>query len=135
MLATPRRPFSMPLHPVIQTALAKAADEAASHTLPIAEARARARLPYVRSQPPTPVAQVHDLQISGPGGYRALRIYVPSGEGPFGVLVFFHGSGFAMLDLDTHDEICRRLCANGNCVVASLDYRLAPEHTFPAAPD
>jgi acetyl esterase len=78
---------------------------------------------------------VHNLQIPGPGGHRSLRIYVPGGQGPFGVLVFFHGSGFSMLDLDTHDEICRRLCASGGCVVASLDYRLAPEHPFPAAPD
>lgn len=125
----------MPLHPTIQAALDKAANDPPYQTLPISEARARVRLTYLRTLPPTPVAEVHDLPVPGPGGEIPVRIYIPFGEGPFGVLVFFHGSGFAMLDLDTHDETCRRLCADGGCVVASVDYRLAPEHPFPAAPD
>jgi len=49
--------------------------------------------------------------------------------------VFFHGSGFVLCSLDTHDGMCRNLCAGAGCVVASVDYRLAPEHKFPAGPD
>ena len=51
------------------------------------------------------------------------------------MLVFYHGSGFVLCSLDTHDGICRNLCAGAGCVVASVDYRLAPEHPFPAAPE
>jgi acetyl esterase len=60
---------------------------------------------------------------------------MPKGEGPFPLMVFFHGSGFVVCDLDTHDGMCRNLCAGAHCVVVSVDYRLAPEHKFPAAPD
>ena len=62
-------------------------------------------------------------------------MYTPEGEGPFPLMVFFHGSGFVVCDLDTHDGLCRNLCAGTNAVVVSVDYRLAPEHKFPAAPD
>ena len=61
-----------------------------------------------------------------------MRIYTPRGTGPFPLLVFFHGSGFVLCSLDTHDGMCRNLCAGAGCVVASVDYRLAPEHKFPA---
>src|SRR5499427_1202934 len=54
------------------------------------------------------------------------------GTGPFPLLVFFHGSGFVLCSLDTHDGMCRNPCAGAECVVASVDYRLAPEHKFPA---
>ena len=54
---------------------------------------------------------------------------------PLPLLVFFHGGGFVVCDLGTHDALCRNLCAGAGCVVASVDYRLAPEHRFPAAPD
>jgi acetyl esterase len=65
----------------------------------------------------------------------ALRIYTPLSEGPFPLLVFFHGSGFVLCSLNTHDGMCRNLCAGADCVVVSVDYRLAPEHKFPAALD
>ena len=61
-----------------------------------------------------------------------LRIYTPLGTGPFPLLVFCHGSGFVLCSLDTHDGMCRNLCAGAACVVVSVDYRLAPEHKFPA---
>ena len=57
----------------------------------------------------------------------------PLGKGPFPLMVFFHGSGFVVCSLDTHDGMCRNLCAGTGCVVVSVDYRLAPEHKFPAA--
>ncbi|HEY6870928.1 MAG TPA: alpha/beta hydrolase, partial [Novosphingobium sp.] len=69
--------------------------------------------------------------IPGPGGDLALRIYRPQGNGPFPLLVFFHGSGFVLCSLDTHDGMCRNLCAGGQCIVVSVDYRLAPETPFP----
>jgi acetyl esterase len=125
----------MPLHPVIQAALFSAAGSAPYHALPIAQARAQARQGYPRVDPPLAVGAVHDLRISGPGGPMGLRIYRPHGDGPHPVIVFFHGSGFVVLDLDSHDDICRRLCRGASCMVVSVDYRLAPEHKFPAAPD
>ena len=125
----------MALHPVIQAALASAAGVPPYHTLPIAQARAQARQAYPKVPVPVAVAGVHGTWMPGPGGPMALRIYRPRGPGPHPVVVFFHGSGFVMLDLDTHDDICRRVCAGASCVVVSVDYRLAPEHKFPAAPD
>lgn len=64
-----------------------------------------------------------------------LRVYTPLGTGPFPVLLFIHGSGFVACDLDTHDAMCRNLCAEARCLVVAVDYRLAPEHKFPAAID
>lgn len=125
----------MPLHPVIQKALSLAAGSLPYHALPIAQARAQARQGYPMVDPPFPVGAVHELEIPGPGGVTRLRMYCPRGDGPHPVIVFFHGSGFVVLDLDSHDDICRRLCAGASCMVVSVDYRLAPEHKFPAAPD
>ena len=81
------------------------------------------------------VAAVEDRVIAGPGGDLALRIYTPQGSGPFPVTVYMHGGGFVVGDLDTQDMIARALCAWGETLVVSVDYRLAPEHPFPAAPD
>lgn len=125
----------MPLHSVIEAALSAAVGSPPYHALPIVQARALARQAYPNRKVPVPVGEVSDLSIPGPGGALALRIYRPSGPGLHPVIVFFHGSGFVILDLDTHDDICRRLCAGASCVVVSVDYRLAPEHKFPAAPD
>lgn len=125
----------MPLHPVIQKALAAGEGIPAYFELPIAEARVQAKKAYPANPAPVPVGAVRDLCIPGPARAIAVRLYTPTGQDPHPLLVFFHGSGFVMLDLDTHDDVCRRLCAGASCVVASVDYRLAPEHKFPAAPD
>jgi acetyl esterase len=125
----------MALHPVIQAALSSAAGLPAYDALPIAQARAQAKLGYPARKEPVPVGEVRNMTIAGPGGALALRIYRPMDQSPSPVVVFFHGSGFVILDLDTHDDICRRLCAGASCVVVSVDYRLAPENKFPAAPD
>lgn len=82
--------------------------------------------------PPADLADVSEQTIDGPGGPLRIRSYTPQGTGPFPLLVFFHGSGFVLCSLDTHDGMCRNLCAGAGCVVASVDYRLAPEHKFPA---
>ncbi|MES2536960.1 MAG: alpha/beta hydrolase [Pseudomonadota bacterium] len=125
----------MPLHPVIQAALASAEGVPPYHTLPVGQARAQAKKGYPPKQTPVPVDAVRDFAIPGPAGAIPVRVYTPPGTGPHPILVFFHGSGFVLLDLDTHDDICRRLCSGASCVVVSVDYRLAPENKFPAGPD
>jgi len=90
----------------------------------------------VASAPPgEPVAKVENRVIPGPAGEIPVRIYTPEGTGPFPVLVFFHGGGWVICNLDTHDPLCRSLANGAGCVVVSVDYRLAPEHKFPAAPE
>src|SRR6202043_3985800 len=64
-----------------------------------------------------------------------IRIYTPAGDSPFPLLVFFHGGGWVACNLDTHDNVCRNLANGAGCIVLSVDYRLAPEHKFPAAPE
>lgn len=81
------------------------------------------------------VAQTEDRIIAGPGGALPIRIYTPQGTGAFPVIVYLHGGGYVVGDLDTQDMIARALCAWGEGVVISVDYRLAPEHKFPAAVD
>ncbi|MFM9883765.1 MAG: alpha/beta hydrolase [Burkholderiales bacterium] len=125
----------MPLHPRIARALKAAEGMPPYDTLPIDQARAQVKLAYPPRVPPIPVRSVENRAIPGPGGTIPIRIYWPDDTGPLPLLVFFHGSGFVLLDLDTHDDICRRLCQGGRCIVVSVDYRLAPEHKFPAGPD
>jgi acetyl esterase len=83
----------------------------------------------------TPVAAVEDLVIAGPAGDLPVRVYTPEGWGPFPIVVFFHGGGWVLGSLDTHDPFCRALCSGAGCVVVSVGYRLAPEYRFPAASD
>jgi acetyl esterase len=86
--------------------------------------------------PPGPEVDVVDRTVPGPAGEIPVRVYRPSGaEGPLGVLVYLHGGGWTIGGLDTHDHPCRTLCAEAGIVVVSVDYRLAPEHPFPAALD
>lgn len=82
---------------------------------------------------PEAVAQIEEVTIPGPAGDIRVRIYTPDGEGPFPALVYCHGGGWVVGDLDTVDVPCRRLATRASCVVVSVDYRLAPEHRFPAA--
>jgi acetyl esterase len=78
------------------------------------------------------VGDVRETVVPGGDGDRAARVYTPEGEGPWPTTVFLHGGGFVIGDLDTHDQTCRRLCRDADTVVLSVDYRLAPEHPFPA---
>ena len=84
--------------------------------------------------PPEPVEAVEDLSIDGPGGPLALRLYRPGVPVP-PLLVFLHGGGWVIGDLDIQDGLCRALANRAGCAVLSVDYRLAPEHPFPAAAD
>jgi acetyl esterase len=82
---------------------------------------------------PEEVAHVEDVAIVGSKGNDiVMRVYRPDGDGIKPVLVFFHGGCWVFCDLDTHDNLCRYLCHHADCVVVSVDYRLAPEHKFPA---
>lgn len=85
---------------------------------------------------PDEVAEVRDLTASGPGGPIPLRLYRGIGaetDKPLPALVFFHGGGFVIGDLDSHDGVCRMLANAMRAIVVAVDYRLAPEHKFPAA--
>ena len=84
---------------------------------------------------PTPVGRVEDRRIPGPAGEIPVRIYTPEGGGPFPLVAFFHGGGFVLCSLETHDELCRAMCRDAGAVVVSVDYRLAPEAKYPAAAD
>ncbi|MGY6502573.1 MAG: alpha/beta hydrolase [Acidimicrobiales bacterium] len=85
--------------------------------------------------PAGPDVATVDRTIPGPVGDLGVRIYTPPGDGPFGVLVFFHGGGWTIGSLATHDHPCRTLCHEAGVVVVAVDYRLAPEHPFPAPLD
>lgn len=80
---------------------------------------------------PEPIAHVEDRVIDGATGAIPIRIYTPQGSGPFPLLVYFHGGGFVLGDLDTHDGLCRSLANGAGCLVVSVDYPRAPEHKFP----
>jgi acetyl esterase len=96
----------------------------------------RRRMASIVSGRPAPVASVCDLALELPGRTVALRHYVPDEPGErLPMLVFYHGGGFVFGDLDTHDAVCRMLCVHGGMHVLAVDYRLAPEHPFPAAVD
>jgi acetyl esterase len=79
-----------------------------------------------------PVKSVRNLFVDGGDGPRPARLYSAEGEGRLPLLVFFHGGGFVAGDLDTHDAICRLLCHHASVHVLAVDYRLSPEHPFPA---
>jgi acetyl esterase len=99
---------------------------------PVEEARARfLREIEVFCGPKTPVATVRDFEIDGPAGPIPVRHYAPEADTGL-LLVYLHGGGFMLGDLATHDEPCRMLCHYGQQHVLAVDYRLAPEHPFPA---
>ena len=81
------------------------------------------------------VGKVEDRTVPGPAGDIPVRIFTPAGSGPFPILMWYHGGGWVIGNVRTHDGLCRHLCQQANCVVVSVDYRLAPEHKYPAAAD
>ena len=80
-----------------------------------------------------PVHKVEDRHIPGRVGTIPVRIYHPHDGGGLPVITYFHGGGFVIYGLDSHDHVCRRICRDNKAIVVSVDYRLAPEHKFPAA--
>lgn len=108
-------------------------------TIPYDEAREIYRRGRAVLQPaPEPVAEVRNVTVVGPEGELPARLYRGIGTGPGELLpglVFFHGGGWVVGDLDTHDGPCRWLANAARCAVVAVEYRLAPEHPFPAAPE
>jgi acetyl esterase len=109
-----------------------------THTLSPAEARKLYRERRAYTQPATiTMAEVRDLSAPAAHGSIGLRLYRPTTAAttPSPTIVYFHGGGWVIGDLDTHDVLCRELAHRSGCVVVAVDYRLAPEHRFPAAVD
>ncbi len=127
----------MPLHPsVIPVLEAMNGNMAAIPQVPVEQIPLLRQGPLAPPPPnPTPVARVEDRHIPGPAGEMLVRIYWPEGGGPAPLVVFYHGGGFVLCSLDSHDELARALCREAGAVVVSVDYRLAPEAPYPAAAD
>ncbi|MBI5265136.1 MAG: alpha/beta hydrolase [Bradyrhizobium sp.] len=112
----------------------------AYETLTAPEARAYySQARFVSNPEPPELASVEPLSIPAPHGQIPARVYTPKKlrqkDGLSPALVFFHGGGWVIGDLETHDVVCRKLADQGELIVVSVDYRLAPEHKFPAAVD
>ena len=84
------------------------------------------------SAPKAEVGKIEDIKIPGSETEIKARVYYPKSEGPYGALVYFHGGGFVIGDIESYDPLCRAITNSCNCVVVSVDYRLAPENKFPA---
>jgi acetyl esterase len=131
---------SAPLDPALAAFLAQLAAMGVPplEALPLSVGRQSYRdLAAQTGLPPPPVGAVEERLILGPGGPLMLRVYTPQGAAAAArpVLLYAHGGGWVIGDLETHDAVCRTLCHHSGAVVVAVDYRLAPEHPFPAAPD
>lgn len=124
----------MPLDPQTKTLLEQMALAPAWYELPLDEVRKqRVLLAPTMNGAPEAVRKVENRRIAGPAGEIPIRIYTPEGTSPFPILIYFHGGGWVLSNLDTHDMLCRKFTNRIGCIVVSVDYRLAPEHKFPAA--
>jgi acetyl esterase len=104
--------------------------------IPVAQARATHDLETAEmSGPGQEVAEVRELEVPGPGGPVPLRLYRPERDGSLPLVAYAHGGGWAVGSLDSFDPLCRALANASGAAIASIGYRLAPEHPFPAAPD
>jgi acetyl esterase len=95
----------------------------------------RASMLYPPPEQRRPVGRVEDIAIPADGHTLRARLYRPAEEKTNGMLVFFHGGGFVIGNLETHDHVCREFCAYTGSALLAVDYRLAPEHRFPLATD
>lgn len=125
----------MPLDPIAKMICdqANAADAPPIHSLSPVEARAS----YEALRPTTTqeLARVEDITVAGAEGPRRARLYAPADDAPLPVVLYLHGGGWVIGSIETHDSLCQLLAKTSGCCVISLDYRLAPEHEFPAAPE
>src|SRR5690242_4222732 len=101
----------MPLDPQVKTLLDQMASLPRLEELSVADARKQVERRIAANLPTLPVDSVLNRTIRGPGGDLPVRIYTPNGNPPFPLMVFFHGSGFVLCNLDTHDGVCRNLCS------------------------
>lgn len=126
--------MATPLHPALKDLCATTKPVNLAEVDP-ATARINFANDKKASEVPSPQMPVRDFEIAGPDGALSVRLYSPTvlPAGPNPILLYFHGGGFFFGDLNTHDSICRVLAHNAPCLVLSVDYRLSPEHRFPAA--
>ena len=132
----------MELAPDIAAALRLLKPDGAPPLDTLPPAAVRAGVAMMAAADPTPkrlVGALEDRVVEGPGGALPLRIYRPvhrpGSDARVPLIVYYHGGGYVLCNLDTHDAACRDLCVDAGAVVVSVDYRLAPEHRFPAAVD
>jgi acetyl esterase len=128
--------LALDVHTLISLAARARSDSLAEGTDPVsARAQRREEAAIVAERPTIPMARVEDLEIPGPAATIPARLYVPAtdDETPLPLLVYFHGGGWVIGDLETHDSPCRFIAAHSGARVLAVDYRLAPEHPFPAA--
>jgi acetyl esterase len=126
----------MPLDPLVRSLLEKLSPPGAPglHEIPLEMGRQAMEDLMCKGLPngAEPVADVTDRTIPGPAGDVPIRIYTPEGKGPFPVVLYFHGGGWVMCSIKTHDGTCRALAHHSGCIVVAVDFRLAPEHKYPA---
>jgi acetyl esterase/lipase len=122
----------MPLHPQVRAMLDQIEESGLPklNELPPVDARAQAKLMTELVGPGPEVARLDEFSIPTSAGEIPARLYAPSD--PAGVILWIHGGGWVICDLDTHDAMCRLLATESGCEVIAVDYRLAPEHPFPA---
>ena len=129
----------MPLAPALQDFLDQMAgvDLPALQDRPLDEARTMAvAFAQATASPAEPVAHVEDRDLDTTVGPLRARVYTPAGgDTPLPVIAYFHGGGWVIMGIETHDGICRRLANATGAIVVSIEYRLAPEHRYPAALD
>lgn len=124
----------MPVDPCFATLLADKRSELRPPPPHVTVADMRAgNKAYLAATPRVAIDSVHDLDMPGPAGRLALRVYRPSAAPNLPATLFCHGGGFVLGDLDTHDSICHQLARSANRVVVAVDYRRAPETRFPGA--
>ena len=127
----------MPLDAAVAALLEQMNDPNAPTISQMTPAEARAGFAQLAALQGAPeqVASVEDRRVPGLGGEIPVRIYKPSNAANLPVLVYFHGGGWVLMDVETHDPLCRALANAAGCAVVSVDYRLAPEAKYPAASD
>lgn len=126
------------LHPQIQQVLKAMAEAQLQPIEEMTPAEAREQVEATaraRKAEPLSTARVEHRTISGPAGGIRLRLYWPEAPAPTPLIVYYHGGGHVIGSLDTHDFVARNLCGGAEALVASVDYRMGPEHKFPAAVD
>ena len=125
----------MPLDPQVEKVLEDAAKLGLPAYQDLSPTEARKQMlnqsPAVQAE--LSVKKVVDRQIPDPAGNIPIRLYYPAGDAPHPTLVYFHGGGWVIGDLDTHHAFCHALAKTSGCLVVAVDYRLAPEHRYPAA--
>jgi acetyl esterase len=121
------------LHPKIAAALESRKGAAAPSTLPLEVVRANDIMLFSGNIPDIEVSIIRDISVAGDSGQIPVRIYQPDGSDTAPVILFFHGGGFTIGSIESHDKLCRHLAVKSQSQIISVEYSLAPEHPYPAA--